>query len=70
MFMSCCELLYCEAAVVEFVAEMNHGVAVCNGLSVAGTEYKAGHCMILHIDSTTGLPLFGRVVQFISKSDN
>jgi len=45
-------------------------VAVCTKLCVGTVEYKVGHYVVLQFDHEAGLPIFAKIVSFVSAIDS
>jgi len=63
---SATSLPYCDAVVAYFCITNSDEIAVSNKMCAATVEYKEGHYVVLCIDEKTGLPVFGKIVGFVS----
>lgn len=59
-------LAYRECLQQQFAVESSDEIAVCRKLCVSTVQYKHGHYLLLSIDTDTGEPNFGRILEFVS----
>jgi len=59
-------LAYYERLQQKFVLESSDEVAVCRKLCLSTVQYKCGHYLLLSVNTETGEPTFGRILEFVS----
>lgn len=69
-FVTVDSLDYKMAIIQKFTVAGTDEIATCTRLHVASTEYCCSHYVVVGIDEKTGLPIFGKIVSFVSVDDD